>query len=304
MVAPRAVGQRGETHRRRRGPQWAAWLAGLGLVTAAMVQVRASLGAAHVVLAYLVLVLGATTRGGRALGLALAVLAFGCFNFFFVPPYHTLAVAEPLDWLVLGAFLVTSGIAAQLLARAQHEAAEARQRASEVDRLAALGAEALNAARAEDALKAVADVIRTSVGVDRCEVYLREATPERVRLAAASGAAVPPVRTTRGVELTPPEQGGDTEPAERAPGVPDAERLVEWVAQHGRPAAARRDGTLRFGAAAGLTDASAGAVASDGPSAGPSPDFDPAGARPPPRAPPGRGPARGGGAGGKGGGGG
>ena len=245
------------------------------MVTAAMIQVRASLGAAHVVLAYLVLVLGATAHGGRALGLALAVLAFGCFNFFFVPPYHTFAVAEPLDWLVLGAFLVTSGIAAQLLARAQHEAAEARQRASEVDRLAALGAEALNAARAEDALEAVADVIRTSVGVTRCEVYLRRATPEGVRLAAASGPAVLPLPSARGDGTTSPARGGDTERDGRAPGVPDPERLVEWVAQNGRPAATRRDGTLRFGDAPGFAGASAGGGASEGPSA----DFDPAGAR-------------------------
>jgi two-component system sensor histidine kinase KdpD len=253
---------------------WAAWLGGLGVVTAAMVQVRASLGAAHVVLAYLVLVLGATARGGRALGLALAVLAFGCFNFFFVPPYHTFAVAESLDWLVLGAFLITSGIAAQLLARAQHEAAEARQRASEVDRLAALGAEALNAARAEDALEAVAEVIRASVGVGRCEVYLRDGASEGVWLAATSGTATPPVQGASAIGATSPARGGDIESDGRAPGVPDPERLVEWVAQNGRLAATRRDGTLRFGDVPAPAGAGAGAGASDGLSA----DFDPSGA--------------------------
>jgi two-component system sensor histidine kinase KdpD len=275
VVAPRAADRTGETRRGDAGLLWAAWLGGLGLVTAAMVQVRASLGAAHVVLAYLVLVLGATARGGRALGLALAVLAFGCFNFFFVPPYHTFAVAEPLDWLVLGAFLVTSGIAAQLLARAQHQAAEARQRASEVDRLAALGAEALNAARAEDALEAVAAVIRTSVGVGRCEVYLRRATPEGVRLAAASGPGVPPDPAGRGGEPTPLAPGGDTEREEWAPGVPGSERLVEWVAQNGRPAVTRPDGTLRFGDEPALAGAGPAAGASESAPA----DFDPAGAR-------------------------
>jgi two-component system sensor histidine kinase KdpD len=275
VVAPRAADRTGETRRGDAGLLWAAWLGGLGLVTAAMVQVRASLGAAHVVLAYLVLVLGATARGGRALGLALAVLAFGCFNFFFVPPYHTFAVAAPLDWLVLGAFLVTSGIAAQLLARAQREASEARQRASEVDRLAALGAEALNAARAEDALEAVADVIRTSVAVTRCEVYLRRATPEGVRLAAASGPGVPPDPAGRGGEPTPLAPGGDTEREEWAPGVPGSERLVEWVAQNGRPAVTRPDGTLRFGDEPALAGAGPAAGASESAPA----DFDPAGAR-------------------------
>ena len=234
---------------------WAATFGALAIVTAAMVPLRGALGAAHVVLAYLVLVLGASARGGRALGLTLSVLAFGCFNFFFVPPYHTFLVAEPLDWLVLVAFLITSVVAAQLLTRARLEAAEAQRRATEVDRLASLGAEALNAGRAEEALVAVAEVIRTSLGVARCEVYLRDDAPgaeaASVTLAAASGAPRPepaaPVLPSVGPR--PFDREGGT------PGFLDTARLVAWVAQHGRPATLRPDGTLRFGEseAAGAT---------------------------------------------------
>jgi two-component system sensor histidine kinase KdpD len=232
-----------------------------------MVQTRAALGAAHVhvVLAYLVLVLGASARGGRALGLTLAVLAFGCFNFFFVPPYHTFAVAAPLDWLVLGAFLVTSAIAAQLLARAQHEAAEARQRAAEVGRLAALGAEALNAGRADEALVAVADAIRGALGVARCEVHLPTATAGAVVLAAASGPAPAPD------PAAPAERDGRTRDGPL--GYPDVARLVAWVADTGRPAAALADGTRRFGGTGPPNDAPAGAA--DGPLGA----LDPSGAR-------------------------
>jgi two-component system sensor histidine kinase KdpD len=236
-----------------------AWLAALGVVTAGMVRVRGSLTAAHVVLAYLLVVLGASARGGRALGLAVAVVAFGCFNFFFVPPYHTLAVAARLDWLVLGAFLATSAVAAQLLARAQAEAAEARQRAVEVDRLATLGAEALNAGRAEEALGAVADVIRTTLGLERAEVYLRGAAPPGIALAAASGAAPggpPDAWVAGGAPGAPP------------PAAPDGDRLVAWVAERGLPAAERPDGTLRFGHG-GSDDRGDGEGA----------DFDPSGAR-------------------------
>jgi two-component system sensor histidine kinase KdpD len=196
------------------------------------------------VLAYLVLVLGATPAADAPWASRSPCSRSAASTSSSSRPYHTFAVAEPLDWLVLGAFLVTSGIAAQLLARAQREAAEARQRASEIDRLAALGAEALNAARAEDALEAVADVIRTSVAVTRCEVYLRRATPEGVRLAAASGPGGPPNPAGRGGEATPPARGGNTEREEWAPGVPGPERLVEWVARNGRPAVTRADGTL------------------------------------------------------------
>ena len=216
--------------------RWAAWLAALALVTAVMLRLRASLDAAHVVLAYLLLVLGASSRGGRALGLALSVAAFACFNFFFVPPYHTFAVARPLDWLVLLAFLVTSAVAAQLLARAQSEAAAARQRAAEVDRLSALGAEALNAGRAREALAAMAEVIRTAVGVTRCEIHVRDDARHATALAAAGGTA-----PARRPGPTPAGDGG------QVPGLPSGERLVEWVAESGRAAVQRADGTLRFG---------------------------------------------------------
>jgi two-component system sensor histidine kinase KdpD len=93
------------------------------------------------------------------------------FDWYFLPPYGTLTVRNPLDWLVLAAFLFTSGVATQLLDRARREAESARLRASDVDRLATLGAETLNVGRPEDALVAVADVIRTRVVLDHCAVH-------------------------------------------------------------------------------------------------------------------------------------
>ena len=78
--------------------------------------------------------------------MAAANLGFFAFNFFLLPPYHTLSVADPRDWLVLIAFLITSLVAAQLLYRAQNEAAIASARTREVEKLSALGAETLSAA--------------------------------------------------------------------------------------------------------------------------------------------------------------
>jgi two-component system, OmpR family, sensor histidine kinase KdpD len=129
------------------------WLGILAGATLAMLAVRASLDKAHVALGYLLVVLGAGASTGRRIGVALSVVAFLLFNFFFLPPYHSLVVAQPLDWIVLVAFLVTGIVAAQLLARARADAARARARAGEVDRLSAVGAEALNAGRAEEALR-------------------------------------------------------------------------------------------------------------------------------------------------------
>lgn len=106
------------------------------------------------------------------LGLTLAAAAFLVFDVGFLPPYNTILVADPFDWIVLVAFLVTGVIAAELLERRRNEAEVARARTSEIDRLAMLGAETLNAPRPEDALHAIADVIRQSMHTERCDISL------------------------------------------------------------------------------------------------------------------------------------
>jgi two-component system sensor histidine kinase KdpD len=198
--------------------QWIPWLAALVVTTAVMVLVRPHLGAAHVVLAYLLLVHLAAARGGRALGLTLAGLAFLCFIWFFLKPYYTWVVAEPLDWLVLPAFIVTIVVTTQLLHRAQTEAERARQRAREIDRLAALGAETLNAGRADDALRAIAEVIRSTLAVDTCAIYTIDRDNGGIRLASGVSAAG--------------GEAGDSVPSD----------LVNFAVEHGADAVECTDG--------------------------------------------------------------
>ncbi len=202
----------------RRMRDAALWLAVLAVTTAALVPFRAELDKAHISLVLLLVVLGAGAQGGRVLGIAIGGASFLVFDWFFLPPLHTFVIANPLDWLVLIAFLATSIVAAQLLHREQESARTARARASEVDRLATLGASALAAARAEDALAAVASMIRESAGVESCSVYI--ATETGAKLAAVSPQAI----TTR---PQPP--------------------LVDWVAKEGAAAAETTEGTSRLG---------------------------------------------------------
>jgi two-component system sensor histidine kinase KdpD len=203
--------------KRRQLGEYVLWVAALFLVWAAMLSVRPRLNEAHVALTFLLVVLGASARGGRSFGLAIAGAAFVLFDWFFLPPYNTLIVANPLDYLVLLAFLATSVVAAQLLYRAQAEAALAQRRAAEIDRLAALGAESLNAGQPQDALFAVAEVMRATLGVDQCVIFPRETPPAITQ----SPANVPAGRAI-------------------APG------LVAWVLQHGTEAVLSADGTTRL----------------------------------------------------------
>lgn len=209
------------TTRRRQLIASLVWTGILVAATAALLVVRTRLDKAHISLVLLLVVLLGTAAAGRALGLWLATLSFLAFNWFFLPPYGTLVVRDPRDWLVLVAFLLTSVVAAQLLARAREETAAAEERAAEVDRLATLGAETLNVGRAEDALAAIADVIRSTTGVARCEVFARDDDGGFEVLGAA---------------------GDDT--VHRAP-PSDAGSLVAWVGGTGTAAIERTDGTFR-----------------------------------------------------------
>jgi len=87
-----------------------------------MVPMRRLLSEAHVALAYLLVVLFAGARGGRVAAIATAGLAFLCFDWFFLLPYGTLALANPFHWFVLVAFLAASLVATQLFERSRNEA--------------------------------------------------------------------------------------------------------------------------------------------------------------------------------------
>ncbi len=115
---------------------WAACLVAFAVVTAAMARARPEIREAHVVLAYLLLVLAGSVSGGRPLGFAIAGLGFAAIDYWFQLPYDTLTVAKPLDWLVLLAFLATAIVTTQLLARARARETEARRHGEEVVRLA------------------------------------------------------------------------------------------------------------------------------------------------------------------------
>lgn len=132
---------------------------------------REKTGEAHVVLLYLLVVLGGSATGGRGLGLTLAAVSFALVDYYFQLPFDTLSVGKPLDWLVLVAFIVTALVATQLLTKANAEAIAARERATEIGSLARLGAEALRAGAAADALVGVAHAVATTLPVDRCAIF-------------------------------------------------------------------------------------------------------------------------------------
>ncbi len=106
---------------------------GVGAATAGLALIRPHVNPTTAALTLLLVVLfTAALRGSRPALLA-SVLGILCFNFFFLPPYHTFTIAEPENWVALVAFLVTAVTAGQLSARAKRRAEEAEARGREAE---------------------------------------------------------------------------------------------------------------------------------------------------------------------------
>jgi two-component system sensor histidine kinase KdpD len=112
---------------------------------------------AHVVLVYLLIVLGGSVSGGRPLGFILAASATVLVSYYFQLPFDELSLGKPIDAVVLSAFFAVSATTTYLLVRAREEAAAARARTADVERLseeAGRAAALREAARFKDILLA------------------------------------------------------------------------------------------------------------------------------------------------------
>jgi two-component system sensor histidine kinase KdpD len=112
----------------------AALLVALGLVAVATLTVdrlapSLPVDAAGVI--YLVAVLGVSSFYGLWWGLATSLTSAVAFNFFFLPPAHTLSINSSSDWAALSVFVVTAAVTSNLASRARRERDEAARRASE-----------------------------------------------------------------------------------------------------------------------------------------------------------------------------
>lgn len=148
--------------RRDHASQWLLWFVVLAVATLGLFVLRARLDKAHFALVFLLVVLGGSAAGGRVLGVTLAAVAFLVFDIGFLPPYNTLVVADPFDWIVLVVFLVTGITAAELLERRRKQAETAEALGLERVRLASAQGEA-EALRRSDRLK---DSLLASVSHD------------------------------------------------------------------------------------------------------------------------------------------
>jgi two-component system, OmpR family, sensor histidine kinase KdpD len=144
----------------------------LALVTAAIYLFREAVPVLSLGVLYLFAVLPVAVLWGRRYAIAVAIASMLAFNFFFLPPKHTLRLADSENWFALAVYLATAVVVSDLAARARRRAAEAEQREREEALLAELSIALLQGERLTAELDRIGQAVARVLGGQRGRVEL------------------------------------------------------------------------------------------------------------------------------------
>jgi two-component system sensor histidine kinase KdpD len=152
--------------------QLAAALSSIACITAVYSRWLSGANATTVALTFLlvILIVAATTR--LWIAATTSLFAMLCFNFFFLPPVGTLAIADPQNWVALFAFLAVSLVASQLSSAASSLAQEALARRDELARLFDLSRDVLLSTDSSEAMAILARFISRRFELDYVAICL------------------------------------------------------------------------------------------------------------------------------------
>ena len=175
----------------------------------------------------LLVVLATATSGHLRVSIGMSVAAMLVFNFFLLPPFHTLAIADPQNWVALFVFVVVAVIASQLSAAARHRASDAEARKQEVTRLFDLSRDILLTTDSDRAIADVARFVARRFELDSIAICLRTAAGWNVhqgggRAVEPTGAQLDDALARPGVSLEDDVRRGTDGPrvvGDGAPGV-------------------------------------------------------------------------------------
>jgi two-component system sensor histidine kinase KdpD len=110
-------------------------LLSVGLIAFLLQPFHETINTATIALTFLLLILFTATFLGRNPALLASIGAMLCFNYFFLPPVRTLAIANSQNLIAWAAFLITAITAGELSAYAKRRAEEAERQKKEIEKL-------------------------------------------------------------------------------------------------------------------------------------------------------------------------
>jgi two-component system sensor histidine kinase KdpD len=195
-----------------------------------------------VALTYLLMLLFVAASSRLLVAMAASVAAALVFNFFFLPPVGSLAIADPQNWMAFVTFLVVSLVASRLSSIARDLQREALGRRDELGRLFELSRDVLRATDGEDAIHRLAQHVAQRFALDYVAICL-PAVADFIRHEAGtpgSGGALTALDLQRAFDAAEPaiqsearEAGG--EPPVRLVPLRHGARTIGVLAVAGRP---------------------------------------------------------------------
>jgi two-component system sensor histidine kinase KdpD len=115
---------------------------------------------------FLIEVMLVSASWGLRCAIYLCAIATLSYNFFFLPPIGTFAIADPQNWIALFTFLVTAVIASQLSERARRETINANSRRRELERLYSFSQQMLTADNVLALINAIPEKVVETFGAE------------------------------------------------------------------------------------------------------------------------------------------
>jgi two-component system, OmpR family, sensor histidine kinase KdpD len=147
----------------------------IGLVTALYSAWIGLTNPTIVALSFLLVVLVVATLATRWVAIATSLVAFLCFNYFFLPPVGTWTISDPQNWVALFTLLAVSIVASHLSSQVRQRAQEATARRDELARLFDLTRDILLTNDTADAVVLVARYVARRFSLDAVTICLPEA---------------------------------------------------------------------------------------------------------------------------------
>jgi two-component system sensor histidine kinase KdpD len=152
--------------------RWLAATGGVAVATFVLAFVHLNETAAGLI--FLAVIVWFAARAGLDLSLYVAGLCAISFDYFFLPPVHTLRLAGPQEWAEMLSFLVSSVVVGRLAEHARRLTRNAEQRREDVERLYTLSQEMMLQEDAARLNRELPQLIERCFALDGVILYLRE----------------------------------------------------------------------------------------------------------------------------------
>ncbi len=127
---------------------------------------------------YVFAVLPVAVVWGLRLSLPVAVGSMLAFNFFFLPPVHTLTLTDSQNWFALAVYSGTAIVVSELAARSRRRTVEVEQRRREAGLLADIATDLLQGRAVRDEIEQIERRSAEVLGLTGMRIDLERRTPE------------------------------------------------------------------------------------------------------------------------------